>query len=746
MKNSNEKDTYYKRNAVLIALAAVFTVFLLITGGYVTDGYVIKVNDVSGVRIKAPRQVENKIATEKKREEAAATVTDRFKKEESINDKINKNLTGFFQEMDLIRREKSDIFIPKRNGNAENEESGNSSADNSASGIESDVPVNETYPLSSNGSPEQKKNTQELFPKDSLVLSYISLEEAEFLIGLDMDAYNELKGSITDFVTNSMDAGIKEEGFAKTLVDLKGEFEKIYEGSELSQIGYDIASSFLEPNMVVDEEATERVRQEKRDEVAPVYYRKGQTIVEDGYPVTEEAYEALKSLGLISNGYSEKIIPIIGVVLIVFCIFAASCFYIFLYNEKLYKNKNETLLLFVLYIMISLFIRLFYAAFPNVFLPVLAFAMLVAVLLDNRLAIILNVGMTIITMWITNGSIETAVYFLIMGTVTALTSKYVSQRNNIYLIGLVISVASVVVNFAIILVSDKVLNTSVLVNMGYAFLNGFLTVVIAMGSLPFWEGIFGSITTIKLLDLTNPSNELLRRLTIEAPGTYHHSLIVANLAETAAYDIKADPNIARVGAYYHDIGKLKYPQYFSENQLGENLHDDMDPYSSVEIITAHVKIGLEMAEEKKLPKVVKDIIEQHHGDTMVKYFYHKAKKETPDLEINEDDFRYKNRRPQSKEAAVVMLADTVEAAVRSMISKSKGMDEVEEFVRQLIKDKLEDNQLIDSELTIKDIDTIASSFMRVFKGMYHERIPYPEVEAPKRMFIRKEAETEEKEC
>jgi putative nucleotidyltransferase with HDIG domain len=249
-------------------------------------------------------------------------------------------------------------------------------------------------------------------------------------------------------------------------------------------------------------------------------------------------------------------------------------------------------------------------------------------------------------------------------------------------------------------------------------------VALCIGTLPFLEAVFGIVTPIKMLDLTNPNNKLLRRLTIEAPGTYQHSLIVGNLAETAAFDVGADPTLARVGGYYHDIGKLEYPQYFSENQISDNPHDVLDPYVSAQILTGHISKGIEMAEENRLPHRIVDIVEQHHGTTLIKFFYYKATKQYPDKIINESDFRYNYKIPQSKESAIVMLADTVEAAVRSM-AKGKTNEEVDAFVRTLIKDKLDDGQLLDSMLTIKDLDTIAVAFMRVFKGMYHERIPYP---------------------
>jgi len=249
-------------------------------------------------------------------------------------------------------------------------------------------------------------------------------------------------------------------------------------------------------------------------------------------------------------------------------------------------------------------------------------------------------------------------------------------------------------------------------------------------SLPFWETFFGVITNIKLLDMTNPNNALLRRLIIEAPGTYHHSLVVANLSETAAYEIGADANLARVGGYYHDIGKLKNPQFFAENQdmMGENPHNGLTPLESVNTIIGHVRYGMELAGESRLPQAIKDFIMQHHGTTLIQYFYCKAKKDSGD--INENEFRYPMTIPQSKETAILMLADTAEAAVRSMKKGVNHFNDLEPDIKRLIKAKLDDGQLLDSGLSIKDLDLIAKAFMRVFRGMFHERIEYPKLEMP----------------
>jgi putative nucleotidyltransferase with HDIG domain len=245
--------------------------------------------------------------------------------------------------------------------------------------------------------------------------------------------------------------------------------------------------------------------------------------------------------------------------------------------------------------------------------------------------------------------------------------------------------------------------------------------------LPYLESGFGLTTSVTLLELANPSHPLLKQLLMEAPGTYHHSLIVANLAEAAAEAVGADPLLARVGSFYHDIGKLKRPYFFIENQLGPNPHEKISPNLSTLIITSHVKDGLEMAKKAKLPKVIQDIIVQHHGNSLVSFFYRQAEKNSDSKEVlREEDFRYEAPVPQTKEAAIILLADAVEAAVRSLNKPAAGR--VEAVVRKIIKEKLDDGQFDQCNITLRELDIIAQTFVRILSGIYHTRIEYPEKE------------------
>ena len=714
MKNGSGSSRFM---ILLLAIALLVTVLLLISGSYISEGYNIEPGSVSPVRIRALRQIENRVATERLRDEAESLVSPLFRRDLLIEAEVVARLDRFFIEMDRLRRENTPIFTPAP-----------PPAPASAGDLErTDESDHGLPPLPPRLDVISHEEFMRQTIEDSFLADAFSFDALLFTVNLDTAAYQILRSNVYDVVTRALDSGVQEEAHARALADMRSEFDRIYQGEDarLSSVAYEISAVYFMPNQIFDEEATLTIIAERRAEVETIYFLPGQTIVDEGQIVTEEAFAAIESLGLLSGGIFESIVPILGISGVAVFIFAFCLIYIVRYCEELQKNRKEALMLFSLYLVTIGASSVIGSTGLWLFIPVLSFTLLVAILIDVRLAIVLNIGVTVITMLITGAGLDYLMFFILVGTLTAEMSKYADQRNNVFFLSLIVAVAGALFYGFITLVFERSFSQGLILWSSYAFINGILTVMLAVGSLPLWEAMFGVITPIKLLDLINPDNELLRRLTIEAPATYHHSLIVANLAETAAYDIGANPTVAKVGAYYHDIGKLKYPQYYAENQISENLHDDLDPYSSVAVITGHVNIGLAMAVEHKLPQVVRDIVVEHHGNTLIKYFHHKAKAQNPDIEIDDSDFRYKNLTPRSRESAVVMLADTVEAAVRSMFSKSKGMDEIEAFTRALIKDKLDDGQLINSGLTIKDLDTIARAFMRVFKGMYHERIPYP---------------------
>lgn len=692
-KRHKRRSNNFKFIIWLVCIAFILTCAAVVTGGYAKSGYNLEVGKPSPVKLVATRDVENRVATERLRDDARKSVMDIYTVDVFVSDTLVKQMESFFQQAFDLRKESIPIFTPYSFDQAE--------------------PQPTTAPK---------------------ISAYLSQSQIDELLNMDTLTFNSLQDDLTVLLTDLLERGVRPDGEEKSLADARDQINRLDYSPSVKSLAYDIVVKFIEPNLVHDEEETKWRKEKEAAEVAPVIHLRNQKIVDENEIITEEMYEILVALGFVSKSYAENILPSVGAIIIIAIVFIFSMMYINYFNKEIKERRKSILLIFTLYVSIILLTWLMISV-SYFFIPVLVFTMLVSMLISYRLSIFLNFSITIITLLIYKGDIDYLIYYSITGMAVSILASYTTERNKVILVGLLTGIVNVCVlaGYTIFFQSSFITASSMrglATDSVFAILSGLLSVIIATGSLPIWEAGFGIITPLKLLDLTKPDNELLSRLTIEAPGTYHHSLIVANLAETAAYDIGANPSIARVGGYYHDIGKLKYPQYFSENMVGDNPHNSMDAYSSVQVIRSHVDFGLEMAASYKLPMVIKEMIAQHHGTTLIKYFYIKTKNENPDGEINEADFRYNQQRPTSREAAVVMLADTVEAAVRSMIPTGKPVSEVEGFVRSLIKDKLDDKQLDDSGLTIKDLDTTAKSFMRVFKGMYHERIPYPKEKKP----------------
>jgi hypothetical protein len=502
-----------------------------------------------------------------------------------------------------------------------------------------------------------------------------------------------------------------------------------------NDIVYQIVSRHVRPNNFIDYAETERRRIEDENNYVRAVVLAGERVVSAGERLTERSFRILEDLGYIGGESDwrttlrDAIIPLSGMFALTAALFLAVLMYLYFYRPTIASTQKEAALLFILYVLTLALIWVLREQSYS-FLPLLIFPMLVSVLIDRRSAIMLSISFVLIGYFIVDGSLPYLLFYSISSILVCLLSRYTTQRSKIILVGFLVTVIQFTLSIAIVFVLERNLAMNDLqehlTTAGFAAINGLLTVIICVGSLPFWEALFGVVTPIKLLDLTNPTNLLLRRLTIEAPGTYHHALMVANLAESAAYDIGANSHAARVGGYYHDVGKLKFPHFFTENINGENPHEHLEPHNSAGLIVSHVTYGLTLAAQYRLPQFVRDIIREHHGTSLIQYFYVKAKETDPS--VTEEDYRYPYSIPQTRESACVMLADTVEAAVRSMMPKLKSPEEVEKAIRDLVRQKLNDGQLANSELSIKDLDTIVASFARVLKSAHHERIPYPKLE------------------
>lgn len=570
----------------------------------------------------------------------------------------------------------------------------------------------------------------------SSAVSEASLNLPVVLTGAQLSAYEALTeqqradfaADCAAFLQSAYDEGITADALETAKENLQDMTVQSQWDKELKGMAAVILAAAAEPNVVLDEEAMEIAREQKRAEVADVQIRKNQKIVDEGEIITQDIYDRLVALNLVRSGDIQgNLLPLLGTLMITGMVFLA--FYLFFRwgrGKTVVLKHNEAKMLFTMYVIAVLLIRVMATMTMFTVVPAGLFAMMVSLLVGRRLALWFNALFCIVGCFIFNGDVQFLMYALISGTFAALFIQKTEKRSHLIPAALGMAAVNFFTSVALGFFFGEGYSVELLLRSGVGAVIGLVSIIIAVGSLPFWENMFEANTPLRLMELTNPNNELLQRLLIEAPGTYHHSLIVANLAETAVYEIGGNTALARAGAYYHDVGKLRYPMYFGENQTGANPHDELTPEQSAKIITGHTKGGLELAEKYKIPSVVRDMIEEHHGNSLVKYFYFKALKLYGAENVKEEDYRYQGRIPSSRESAVVMLADTVEAAVRSMLGSGKTLEEAGEAVRGLIKDKLDDGQLNHSGLAIDELETIRLAFLKVFHGMYHERVAYPE--------------------
>ena len=538
-------------------------------------------------------------------------------------------------------------------------------------------------------------------------------------------------------VETVMDKPITEEALPAIYTQAKALISKLSYAPQARDIIEIEAVNAIRPNMIYNRAATDNAITEAVESVKPVQktVKTGEIIVREGDRVTDEQISVLEQLGIQrSKSYP---LTLLGTLLLVLILFWLLLEFFKRYYADIYENDRLIMLsgiIIVIIILITKFVTVIKISdqpeinsLMGYLAPVAAGSMLFSILLDNRLAYFITMILALFVGLLTNGNqLLYAITAFVGGTVGVYQVSKVNQTSDLAKSGLNVALANIVTIVTLAFLAGNISLNTILFGISMGAINGILSAVLMIGVLPYLESAFSVTSMIKLLELSNPNHELLRRLLLEAPGTYHHSLMVGNLAEASAEAVGANPLLVRVGAYYHDIGKIKRPEYFVENQRGfDNPHEKIAPALSTLIITSHVKEGLEMGREARLPEVILDFIGQHHGTSLAKYFYSRALEEDREGKISEESFRYEGPKPQTKEVALVMLADSVEAAVRSLPEPTP--ENIREMVRVIINDKLDDGQLEECDLTFKDLDIISGSFCKLLEGVYHKRIEYPEV-------------------
>ena len=480
----------------------------------------------------------------------------------------------------------------------------------------------------------------------------------------------------------------------------------------------------LRPTLVVDEVQTQRLRDAARAGVEPVRVRvlKDEVVVRRGEVVSSDHMRKLQALGLVPGPWQwERAAGTVGMAVVLVALLAT---YLARFQPDVWRNDRQLVLLSLLVGLAVLGTRLSVTRLHPLLVPAPAATMLLAVLLNPRVAAFAATLLAVLAGVFSGPDVRLVAVGYVGALAGVFSVRRIQHRTDLAYAGILVGVASAAAALAGELISGSPVREALL-SAGVGVAGGVLCGVLATGALPYLEDLFGVVTPIKLLELSSPSHPLLRRLQLEAPGTYHHTLMVANLAEAAAEAVGADPLLTRVGTYYHDVGKLRRPGFFVENQIGaRNPHDRLAPSLSALAIAAHVKDGLELARQYRLPKVVADFIPQHHGTSLMLYFYHRAL-EQQDGPVDPAAFRYDGPKPQSREAAIVMLADTVEAAARSVQNPSP--DRIRELVRRIVRERLEDGQLDECDLTFRDLERIVEAFTRLLVSMFHPRVEYPEV-------------------
>jgi putative nucleotidyltransferase with HDIG domain len=516
------------------------------------------------------------------------------------------------------------------------------------------------------------------------------------------------------------------------------------------EIVQEIARFALTSNRFYDDEATKEARIQAAEMTEPILIQKGDVLVADGERITQEKYDLLQDLGVLKK--TTNVWPNIGMFIMVILFVFGLYMFIRQSQVALLKNNGHLIMLLIINVITIMSIVVISlgqnASFPFIgyMAPVAIGSILITILLDARIAFLSSLIFSIVASIILNVNDELLFDYRygFVAAVVCLVSIFAihkaSQRSTILRAGIMISTFASLSSLSIMLIENSYTLKNVLYSIAFSAAGGMITAVLVIGILPFLEIGFGILSPLKLVELSNPNHPLLRKLLTETPGTYHHSVMVGNLSEAAAEAIGADGLLCRVGSFYHDIGKTKRPSYFIENQTNiENPHDQMDPSLSKSIIIAHARDGVEMLLQHRLPKPIRDIAEQHHGTSLLSLFYHRALKQLEmegDTEtvIEESEYRYPGPKAQTREVAIVGIADSVEAAVRSMRNPTK--DQIETMIRKIIKARLDDGQLDECDLTMKDLDLVARSFKETLLGIFHSRIEYPE-DLPNQTLVQK---------
>jgi len=685
-----------KSFTLLVALLTSLAVFAVAYGVTAPRRYQLRIGERSRWDISAPFDMEDRVQTERFAEEAARAIPKVYVRDKELSAVI------------IARAESFINIVSQVHGNYR------------------DIVMQSGQTLSSADLQSLRDESITRLCEQAIIYRVaISREEAGSIITevtrAELDGFfSELLTKIRDMAENT---DITAENYNDHVAVLWRSIQQtMYANQNLKNVASLYALSALNVNVAVDDEQTrfEQDQTRERNLERKIILPKGKRIINVDDVVTPAQYVLLDDYGLVETGEPdfERLIKIIFVLIGVGILFH---FYLSNAYMELLESNSQVLQLGCIVAVVVTVCRFLYPIHPFA-MPVYIAPILISYLIGTRVALIINIYIISALSLFSGIDVKTLLFFIISGSLSALLMMNATTRSRFSLVAFALGVACV---FLFVALSDDIMNpSSYLFDMVIVFVTCIGATFVSMGLVALMEGLFNTSTPLRLTELSSGNTHLLRRLSFEAPGTHHHSLMVGYMAETAAIAIGANPYVAKTGAYYHDVGKLATPSNFSENQYGVNPHDQMEPEESCRIIVAHTTAGVELCEKHKLPRRIVNIVREHHGDTALVYFYNKALKLRGEGNVLLDDYKYPGPKPASRESALVMLADSCEAAVRS--SELKDENVISQVVQKIIRSKVDDGQLEACMISMRDLQLIEQNYIWVLTGFYHTRVQYPE--------------------
>ncbi len=703
---------------VIITLLIIgITIFLSTLTNVYTETYEIERYSISNDTIQSPISIEDTRETERRKREALNAVEDRYLISPEVAEERIKYINELFEVIETVNQ-------PPKTLEQEDDQT------------EQEDQLSTNSVIKNDPAPPAKTTADKLIEFKQLASQELVENLTDEALILLITASDREKGIAYELLTTTLNEifneGIKQENLDDAKAQLAQRFQYSSLNDDLKNSLVSVGEFALVENSFFSLEDTLEAESQAINNVEPAMIRAGEIIVREGQTITNEIYDKLELVGLLNS--DRNLFPVIGLVVFVILLLTLICYGLIAYLDKQHLQFNHLFTLVIISVVTICLMKgvsLFSVDTNKLFLlmPIATGAILIKILFRERLAILFSIVFSVVGTIIFNEQIpgslnlEVGMYFLAAQLCSIATLVAIKDRVAIFKTVAISGIVNVLVILSFVFLSyDSYQLSDILKFVIFAYVSALISGIVAIGALPFFETVLKLLSDTKLLTLANPNHPLLRKILTEAPGTYHHSVMVANLSEAACEAIGANGLLARVASYYHDLGKTKRPHYFIENQMGmDNPHNFIDPWQSAEIIIAHPYDGAKILKEHKMPKEIIDIAQQHHGTSLLKYFYYKEKEVNKD--VSESLYRYPGPLPQTKESAIVSLCDPIEAAVRSMEQPTK--EKIDQLINNIIKDRLQDGQLDDSHLTFKELTKIKQTISETLTGIYHTRIQYP---------------------